>query len=446
MKRTLNGSWCLVVATVLVMGAERSAQGGEQYAFTLNEAVGYALANNPGVVCARAQVNEARSGIVIARSSLLPALTLEGSYTRIGQPASISLIPGEELVFSQENSWQGRASVAQPLFSGGRLLTMYQIARLRWDSTREAYERAKEEIAAQVALAYHRLQVAKEMEKLTRESYEQIERHVSQTEELYRNGLCSKLDYLRIQVELANSKPQLSQARNTVILAEESFKEILGLPTDSQLTLKDSLSYEKHEVGLSTCLETAFANRSDLKQASIACKLAKKNKYLALTGNFPQLSFIYNYSYQRPYNFEDEWGGDWAAMVNLSFPLFSGFRTYGKLGEARSQVVQAQTNLQALKRRVEVEVKQAFLELRQAEETIESQKENVDAASEMVKLAEERYRNGLATNLEYLDAELALTRARTNHLKAIADYLDAWTALQKARGLNLTMNPEGTYE
>ena len=95
---------------------------------------------------------------------------------------------------------------------------------------------------------------------------------------------------------------------------------------------------------------------------------------------------------------------------------------------------------------MEVEVKQAFLELRQAEETIESQEENVGAASEMVKLAEERYRNGLATNLEYLDTELALTRARTNHLKAIADYLDAWTALQNACGLAQTVNPEGIYE
>jgi len=446
MKRTLNVIWRLVVATVLVMGVQRSAQGGELYAFTLKEAVGYALANNPGVVCARAQVDEARSGIVIARSSLLPALTLEGSYTRIGQPASISLMPGQELVFSQEDSWQGRASVIQPVFTGGRLLTMYQIARLRWDSARKGYERTQQNTQALVATVYHRLQVARELEKLTTESYEQMQRHVSQTEELYRNGLCSKLDYLRIQVELANSKPQLSQARNAVILAEESFKEILGLPLDSQLTLKDSLSYEKHEVELSACLETAIANRSDLRQAAIACKLAKKNKYLALTGNFPQLSFVYNYSYQRPYNFEDEWGGDWAAMVNLSFPLFSGLRTCGKLGEARSQVVQAQTNLQALKRRVKVEVKQAFLQLRQAEETIESQEENVDAASEMVKLAEERYRNGLATNLEYLDTELALTRARTNYLKAIADYLNAWTALQKACGLTQTMNTEGTYE
>ena len=446
MKRTLNGSWCLVVVTVLVIGMQRSARGGEQWTFTLEEAVDYALANNPGVVRARAQVDEARSGIVIARSSLLPALTLEGAYTRIGQPASISLMPGEELVFSQENSWQGRTSVVQPLFTGGRLLTMYQIARLRRDSAQKGYERMRQDTQALVATVYHRLQVLEEMERLTRDSYEQIERHFLETEKLYRSGLCSKLDLLRIQVELANSKPQLSQARNAVILAEESFKEILGLPSDSQLTLKDSLSYEKHEAEFSACLETAIANRSDLKQATIGLRLAEKNKYLALAGNFPQLSFIYNYTYQRPYNFEDEWGGDWSAMVNLSFPLFSGLRTCGKLGEAKSQVRAAEANLQALRRRVEVEVKQAFLELHQAEETIESQEENVGAASEMVKLAEERYRNGLATNLEYLDTELALTRARTNHLKAIADYLDAWTALQNACGLAQTVNPEGIYE
>ncbi|HHJ00957.1 MAG TPA: TolC family protein, partial [Candidatus Aerophobetes bacterium] len=89
-------------------------------------------------------------------------------------------------------------------------------------------------------------------------------------------------------------------------------------------------------------------------------------------------------------------------------------------------------SLQQLEEGIILEVKRNFWEMKALEEVIYAQRKNVEQAQEALSIAESRYANGTATNLEVLDAQLALTRARTNYVKALYDYNVAKAKLEKA--------------
>jgi len=122
---------------------------------------------------------------------------------------------------------------------------------------------------------------------------------------------------------------------------------------------------------------------------------------LASASNKPLLSAIYNYQFQKPYHWKDEWGKEWSAMLVLQFPIFSGFSTKGKVLQSRAQFKEVRYNLEDKNEEIELEVREIYLNLHQEEE---------------------------------MDAQLAVTQAKTDYLQALANYLIAKAKLIKAMG------------
>jgi outer membrane protein TolC len=112
-----------------------------------------------------------------------------------------------------------------------------------------------------------------------------------------------------------------------------------------------------------------------------------------------------------------------------------GGRTRGKVIEERATLNQYEIALKDTEEKIRYEVRQAFLSLKDAEELINSQKENVKQAEEGLRLANIGFQNGVNTQLEVLDTQLALDVARKNYLSAIYSYNLAQLMMQKAMGV-----------
>lgn len=102
--------------------------------------------------------------------------------------------------------------------------------------------------------------------------------------------------------------------------------------------------------------------------------------------------------------------------------------------EARYRLSQAEHGLNLLKEGIELEIRVAYLGIEEAKKLVESQKENIVQAEEALSIVEERYKQGLATSLEVMDTQLALTQAKTNWLQSLSDYLITKAELKKAIG------------
>jgi len=407
---------------------------GEPRELTLEESIEIALQNNKKILASKERLGIAKGDLIVARAGFLPTLSLESNYLRLGKGQKIPIGEGSEMVVRAEDTYSTTATIEQPIFTWGRILNGYRQAISNQKMQEEDYKRERNNLRFKAAESFHNLMLAGELLNLSQESYTQMERHLRQVEDRYENGLASKFDLLRARVQLANLKPQLIRARNGVTLAENYFKSLLGLPSPIEVRLKGELKYEPMEIELSQAVSEALKNRPEILSLKEGENIALAQVRLASASNKPIISAVYNYQFQKPYQWKDEWGKEWNAMAVLQFPIFSGFSTGGKVLQSQSQLREVKYNLEDKKEEIELEVREAYLNLHQEEETIISQRENVGQAEEAMRIAETRYISGMITNIEFMDAQLALTQAKTAYLQALANYLIAKARLTKVMG------------
>jgi outer membrane protein TolC len=401
---------------------------------TLEKSIEIALQSNKKVLAARERVAGTKGELIVARAGFLPVLSLGGNYLRLAEGQKISMGGGSEIVVRAEDTYSASATIEQPIFTWGRILNSYRQAISNQKIQQEDYKREINLLKFKVTESFYNLILARELLNLSQESYAQMERHLQQVEDRYENGLASKFDLLRARVQLANLKPQLIRSKNNLTLAENYFKSLLGLPSQEEVSLKGELKYEPMEIELSEAIEEALRNRPEVISLKEGENIALTRVHLASASNKPILSAVYNYQFQKPYHWEDEWGKEWNATVVLQFPIFSGFSTRGKVLQSQSQLQEVKYNLEDMKQEIELEVREAYLILRQEQETIISQQENIVQAEEAMGIAEKRYVSGLISNLEFMDTQLALTQAKTAYLQSLANYLIAKAKLIKAMG------------
>ncbi len=430
----------------------------------LEDAVQRALQHNQAMLAAKYGVREAGAGVTVARSAFLPHISIQGSYTRLAEPAALEMatpvygtlqvpvfdtlgnamgyteVPGivgadtAEFQMGEEENYLARASLQQPLFAWGKILSGYQISDLNLQAVREDYRKVENELVFNVTKSFYGILVLEQLVELMKDAQEQTARHVEAVEKRYDEGLASRFDLLRARVQFANMEPEVVKVENGLELALTGFKTLLGFPQDTTVSLKGELRYEPTEVDLTQSVQEAKRNRPEVTALSLRKRMSAKALSIAKKGNWPSLALVANYDYKKPLHFENEWGGDWSVGIALQMPLFTGLETLGKMEEARSRLRKAEHGLKLLEEGVELEVRSACLHLEEAKRLVESQKENVTQAEEALKIVEERYKRGLATSLEVMDTQLALTQARMNQLDAVSDYIVARAEIERATG------------
>jgi outer membrane protein len=448
----------------LAFNASKGKEAGS-HVFSLDEAIDRALEYNEGIMAAKDGIGETEAGVTVARSGFLPSISAQGSYTRLSEVTSLEMsapvygmlevpvfgltgdtigstvvpgVVGTENVISQmgeKENYLARLSLEQALFTWGKTLNSYQISKLNVHATEEDYRRDVNELIFSVTEAFYSILVLEELVKVNEDSYKQIECHADVTQKRYDEGLESKYDLLRTQVELTNMEPQVLKAKNSLKTAKMGFKVLLGLPQDEAVELRGELDYEPIEISLEESISKAQIARPEIRSASLRRQMASKSLAIARRANYPNLVFTANYDYKKPLYYENEWGSDWNIAFVLQMPLFTGLENHGRVQQARYQLSKAEHSLSLLMESVEMEVRASYLQLEEAKKLIDSQKENIVQAEKVLEIAEESYRQGLATSLEVRDAQVALTQAKINWFQALSEYLIAKAEIEKSIGM-----------
>jgi outer membrane protein TolC len=187
-------------------------------------------------------------------------------------------------------------------------------------------------------------------------------------------------------------------------------------------------------VELDSAQARALEHRPELKQLRDAVKISELGIAIARTANLPNAFAQVNGSYKNPVGFSAGWGTDWNATAGISMPIFTGMSNYSRLKAAEARYRQARVGLAMAEDGVKLEVKAQALALNQESKNMKYQVKNVEVAEAALGLAEQRFQNGLLTNLDYMDSQVALTQARVAYLNALANYQVAKARLQKAVG------------
>ncbi|MCX7785687.1 MAG: TolC family protein [candidate division WOR-3 bacterium] len=434
---------------------------------TLDSAIERALKNNKVIQIAQEKVKVQSLNKNIALANFFPQINLTGTYTRlsssqgfpltvpvygkypfpvynpqtgqlIGITESIPVIVGavtETLEMVKKDNYNLQGRVSQTLFTWGKLLNAYKIAELNWEIEKENLRKTVSDLKLKTTEAFYQALLADKGLELINESYQQMARHIQQIEKLYQSGLVGRLDLLRAKVQLTNIRSQLLRMENAKNLSYDALRLILGLSSEVPLALKDDFSFVPQEIQLDSALSTALSERVDIKIMQNNLKILKKTYQIQKTANLPSLFSAINYDYKKPYSFtENDWGKDYNVTIGVQMPIFTGGANLYKIKQAKSQLNQIELGLNMLKDAVQLEIKSLYFNLQQEKNILSYQDENVKTAEQALSLAEEKYQNGLITNLEYIDTQLALTQAKFDRLNAIANCILAQIKLLNAIG------------
>jgi outer membrane protein TolC len=255
-------------------------------------------------------------------------------------------------------------------------------------------------------------------------------------------GTVPRFNVLRAEVELANARPRLITARNSFRISKNNLANLLGLNVpagtyeDIPLMLSGKLEAEAFDMELPSAISQALEKRTELGSLRKAEALRKEDLVTAKAGYKPVLQGYVGYDIHSSMLSSDLAVTDhgWIAGVQVSWNLFDGMRTQGRIREAAANYERAGIDLDDKRRGVELDVRTAFSNFIEAREVLESQKKVVEEAEEALRLATARSEAGTGTQLDVLSAQTALTEARTTQIQALHDYEAARAKLQRAIG------------
>ncbi|HEX5176061.1 MAG TPA: TolC family protein [Chthoniobacteraceae bacterium] len=325
-------------------------------------------------------------------------------------------------------SWRVAIEVRQVLYAGGQVRAALKIAKFSEDSSYWSLRDVVDQIISRTRTQFYAALLNQALITVQEESIQLLTDQLRDQQNRFDAGTVPRFNVLRAEVELANARPELIRANNNYLIALLELAKTLGLePTPSGKPAffpVGALDVGKRPLGLQNALELAKERRPFLKVQRQSILIEAEQIKIALAGYKPRVDVNGGYEMRNSRLFNDllDTVNGWFFGFNGSWDLFDGLETYGRTKQARARLASAKINYDDSVQQVELEVQQAYAQLQQARETIQSQQKNVESALEALRLANERLAAGAGTQLDVLDARVALTRARTTELQARADY------------------------
>lgn len=430
----------LLLSAAMTMLLSQSAFAGEVVELNLEDAMERAFKTNPAITIAGYERDSARASYNAARSSRWISISGNHVTKRSDNDDNIKRIdpatglPTGELYKGIGNAHSNTLTATLPIYNGGKISGTIKKAKAGYLYSEQGVQLAYNEMRNTVTNGYFDMLQADNMQKLGRESVDRLADHLKNVEAQYEVGVVAKVDVLRSQVELANAKQSLIKAENAYQIAEANLNKIVGLPMDTQLKLDNLLVYTPYENDMQYCLDYAAMHRPELEQAKQNVEAAKGALRVAISGHMPQV----NASASQNWN-DSNWPGDengnWAVGVTVNLNIFDSGVTVSKIHGAEADLAKAHETYRDTVDAVNLDVRSNYLNLREAEKRIDTTKLAVSQAEEDYRIAQLRYMNGVGTNTDVLDAQVALTDAKTNYLQAMYDYNTCKTNLETAIGV-----------
>ncbi len=420
---------------------------------SLVDCLNLALSQNATILKAKSDL-QANYGIVIqTRAVALPQLIASGQYKR-SERSAIESFPVPGISQLPDQNWNAGIQIVQSIYEGGKMLAAVRAARLTKEQSLLQYQTVVDDTLLNTRLAYYDVLLAAQQIVVHEASVELLSKELEDQQHRYNAGTVPHFNVLRAEVAVANERPALIQARNNYRIAKNNLANLLGynLPRDIwediPLNLSDNLEAQPYQIDLPQAIEQALANRTELAALRKAEALQREDVISAKSGYKPTIQVFagynwYNAQFTPPVDLDHDIHG-WNAGAQLSWDIFDGMLTRGKVVQARALYERSKTDVEDMGRQIELEVRTAYSQFVEAREVLDSQKTVQAEAEEALREAEARATAGTGTQLDVLDAQTSLTQARTTEIQALHDYATARARLERAIGADMvqTQNPK----
>ncbi len=392
---------------------------------TLEDSVNLALENNPEVKIA--MINEKKAEASLDEAEANRGFTLGYNY---------SMVRAKQEGFSAGNDFSNSLSLSLPLYTGGRLENAVDAAEIALESAKLGVDDTRQQLRMDTTNSYYSILQAQNQVTIYEQTVESLEEHLKNVKAQYHVGTVAKSDVLRSEVELADAQQGLIKAENARDLSVSNFNNVVGLPLDTDIRVTEELGYEKYDLVLADCIAYALEHRADGKQAQLAIDAAEEYKSIAKSGYRPTISASASNGWNDT-DFPGTENESWQIGAKMSWNIFDMGVTKAQVRQADADLLKAQEQARQKLDAIQLEVRTAYLDVHEAEKRIHTSQVSVDKAEEDLKIARVRYRAGVGTNLDVMDAQVALTTAKMNYVQSLYDYNTSKAELDRAMGISI---------
>jgi len=436
--------WILIAALLL----STLAEGQTINRLTLEEALAIGKARSRTLRASAARAEGAQARAEEANASLLPSFRADGSYRRLSDvPPFAVRVPGSPVPFVISpivlNNYALHAGVQQPIFTGFKLGSNVRAAELLAKAASLDRINDESDLVLAITVAYWTLHQTRETRRFVDENVARLETYAQDTENLLKAGMATRNDLLKIQVQLSNAKLTQIDAVNDLQVAMMNLNNLIGqeLQTEIEPTSRPRVdSVEAIEIVSSPVSRETMAwhLRPDL-QAMQARVDASEAGVRAAKGNWwPQIFFTGNYYYSRPnpryMPTLDRWRDTWDIGVSVQMDIWNWGLTSAQIQQANASLLANRFMYEQMKENASLEVTRYDLAKRRARDKVAVSALAISQAEENVRTIQDKYRAGLATSTEVLDASVALLQSRTNYSGALVEFEVARARLTRASG------------
>jgi outer membrane protein len=424
---------------MLVLGFITTASAQDK-TLTLDEAIKLGIQNSKTLKLSQSKIEQAVSQYNQAKDAILPTGKASVAYNRAEIPANhLQLGPSQSFNLPKSaNAYLGIVSLNETLFAGGKYRYMQQSTDLLTKVARLDADKDRDEITYDVISSYYNLYKVLQSIKVVKQNLSSIDEQIHQSQRFFEQGLVTKNDVLRFQLQRANVQLNEIDLESNRKVINYDLNILLGLPETTVINI-DQITEAAHQVGpLSAYIDSAMAARQEVKQLQLQSQVAETNMKSVRANQLPTLAASLGGYYIDANINPLPKSGNYITPVTLGVTFAWNFSSLwtnkNKVAEAKIQTDQVIINQGITADNIRNDVDRSYQAYMVALDKIKLLQTSIDQATENNNILESKYKSNISSATDRADAETLLYQAQINLELAKADAGLAYYTLLKSTG------------
>ena len=429
------------------------------FAQTLDDMLKEAFENNLALKQKNIELTKSMEILKEARGMFLPDVEIDARYSRAGGGRLIEFPVGDllnpihtclnqlmqqqlypenlenvNIPFLREKEHETKVRIVQPIFNPP-IYYNHKIKKYQFEiekANRDAYKR---ELVFEVKKAYFNYLKSTSFMEILNDSKKLLEENLRVSNKLYENQKATQEIVFRAEAELSSLDQQLAEAEKYKDLSEAYLNFLLNNPLDQQITATETENKITPPPPFDDIVLHAMDHHEAITQFNAAIKASENGVKIQKSSFLPIISFAFDYGFQgEKYSFTDK-DDYWMASAVMQWNLFNGFQDKAKINQAKLQKRELDLKKQQIKEQIKLQIKEAHKGIYVANKAILAAKAQENSARKSFEIVERKYNQGMAPQIEYMDAQTTFINAKMNVVVKNYEYSISLAELEKAAAL-----------
>ncbi|TDG37304.1 TolC family protein [Pedobacter changchengzhani] len=428
-----------LVLLVLILPSVLMAQSNKD--LTINQAIELGIANSKNLKLSQNKIDVALAKLEVVNDNVLPKANASFMYNHAEIPTNTFSLGNSSSTINlprRADAFVGTASVQELVYGGGKLKYAKESTKLLADVARLDADKSKEEITYAIISTYYSLYKMMQSKKVVAQNQESIMAQIKQAQRFFEQGIVTKNDVLRFQLQQANVSLTELEIESNIKIINYNLDILLGLPDATVLNISDPDVNLKTVGTLYNYIDLAMANRQELKQLDVQNKVADFDLKSIKANTLPTVGVGANLYYINPSGSFTPPSNSYLLPVTIgatvSWNIGSLWTNKNKISEAKVQQNSISIQKDILTDQVKTDINRNYQNYQVALSKIKVLETSIDQATENDKLLASKYKNNVASVTDRIDAETLLYQAKINLEISKADAGLAYFTLLKSTG------------